>query len=87
MKGYLRGEGGAGVFLAQLFHLAAASPALPRPYYESKSSLGQSCQAGAMSEEKSLEFQGQAWGHPPLPKRHPAPAQSDREPEGSAHLC
>ena len=35
---------------------------------------------------KSLQFQELGWGHPTPPKRHPNPAQSDREPPGLAHL-
>ena len=35
---------------------------------------------------KSFQFQELGWGHPTPPKRHPTPAQADREPPGSVHL-
>ena len=35
---------------------------------------------------KSLQCQELGGGHPTPPKRHPNPAQSDREPPGLAHL-
>ena len=60
-----RREGGTGGFLVRLVHLDAASPALPRPIASLKSSFGQSCQAGARSEMKSLQFQELAWGTRP----------------------
>ena len=49
-------------------------------------SSGQTCQAGASSEVKSLQLQELGWGHPTPPKRHPTPAQADLAPPGSVHL-
>ena len=49
-------------------------------------SSGQTCQAGASSEVKSLQLQELGWGHPTPPKRHPTPAQADLPRPGSVHL-
>ena len=84
--GWLRGEGGGGGFLAHLLRLAAAGSAPPRPQKVKVTSSGQTCQAGASSEVKSFQFQELGWGHPTPPKRHPTPAQADRQTPGSVHL-
>ena len=85
-KGCWRGGGGGGGFLAHLLRLAAASTAPPRPPKVQSHLIRPNLQAGARSEVKSLQCQELGWGHPTPPKRHPTPAQTDREPPGSVHL-
>ena len=72
--------------LAHLSQSAATGSAAPRPKRSPHLIFAPSCEAGAKSVVKSLQFSYLAMGHAAQPKRPPTPARADGDTSGSAHL-